>query len=183
MAHSPKRSRNTVFLTIFASAAFSILLVCLSCSTSTPLTAPKIGDAFPKLSLTDLNGVRTTLPNDATGKIAVIHFMTTWCALCEREMLAMQLTQTLHGGKGLVSYWVHVGPSAEADRAYAIKTQTTYPVLLDPNRESVKLGGNLNIPTTYVCDRNGVIRGKFIGEVTQRGLEKLLGTLLQDASS
>ncbi len=156
----------------------ALFISTLSSSTCAGQTALKIGDALPRISLSDLDGKQVNLPEDATGKIAIIHFWASWCPLCVREMAALESIRTAYAEKGVVPYSIDSGEPLDAVKAYVSKTKATYAVLLDPTMEITKLCGVNSIPTTFVCDRNGVIRFKILGEVSKMGLEKLLSTLL-----
>lgn len=156
-----------------------ILLVALCCGPADRQPALKIGDAFPKFSLAGLDGARLLLPDAAAGKVAAIHFWASWCPLCVQEMNAMEELMAAYGAKGVVFYSINSGDSAEAARAYVKRTRATYPVLLDPKMEVTKRCGVNGIPTTFVCDRNGIIRFKVLGEISKAQLETLLSKLFQ----
>jgi hypothetical protein len=49
---------------------------------------------------------------------------------------------------------------------------------MDPDSEAARKCGVTGLPTTFICDRNGVIKYKIIGEITKSGIERLLATLL-----
>jgi thiol-disulfide isomerase/thioredoxin len=133
---------------------------------------------FGKISLSQLDGNRVILPDAAAGKVAIIHFWASWCPFCVKEMAAIESILTAYKEKGVVAYSINVGESAEAARNYVAKTEATYFILLDPTREITKGCGVNSIPTTFICDRNGVIRFKILGEVDKMGLEKLLSAIL-----
>jgi cytochrome c biogenesis protein CcmG, thiol:disulfide interchange protein DsbE len=142
-------------------------------------TALKIGDPFPKFSLADLQGAQVTLPDDAAGKIAVIHFWASWCPLCIREMNAMQAVWETYREKGMIAYSIDVGETAEAARAYLQKTDAKYTIPLDTTSTVARQCGVNSIPTTFICDRSGKIRYKILGEINRTGLEKLVSTLVR----
>lgn len=41
----------------------------------------------------------------------------------------------------------------------------TFPVLVDPNDETGRIYGLTGVPETYIVDKQGVLREKFIGPV------------------
>lgn len=118
------------------------------------------------------------LPPAAAGKVAIIHFWASWCPYCVREMAAIESILTDFKEKGLVAYSIDTGESAEAARDYVARTKADYPILLDPDTGAAKTCGVNSIPTTFVCDRNGTVRFKILGEVSRIGLEKLLSSIL-----
>jgi len=108
----------------------------------------------------------------------IIHFWASWCPFCVKEMGAIESIRTEFAEKGIAAYSINAGELAEAAREYVAKTKAAYPILLDPTKEITKKCGVNSIPTTFICDRNGIIRYKILGEINKMGLEKLLSTVL-----
>lgn len=154
------------------------LLTTILCNLAAGQTAPRTGDAFPEVSLAQLDGNKVVLPAAAASKVVIIHFWAGWCPYCMKEMSDIESILTDYKDKGIVAYSINAGQSAEAAREYMAKTTVAYPILLDPTQETTKKCGVNSIPTTFICDRNGIIRFKILGEVNKRGLEKLLSTIL-----
>jgi len=142
----------------------------------------KVGDVFPEISLQDLDGKTVRLPADAAGKVVIIHFWAAWCPLCLREMAAMESARVAHGGQGLLTYSINSGETAKAARSYAERTGAAYPILLDTSMAATRKCGVNSIPTTFVCDRQGVIRFKILGEVDGARLEQILATFFQQGA-
>ncbi len=163
-------------LEIPALCLFALLIV-FGTDSASAQQALKIGDKLPAFELPKLGGENVSLPGAAAGKIAIIHFWASWCPLCVREMAAIEAVQSEYGGSGVACYSINSGETEEAAKAYVAKTKATYTVLLDSKMEVTKQCGVLSIPTTFICDRDGTIRYKILGEVNKMGLEKLLRTL------
>jgi len=141
-------------------------------------TSLRTGDTFPHISMERLDGNRAALPEAAAGKILIVHFWASWCPFCVKEMAAIESTLTDYKEKGVLAYSIDAGESPEAAPEYIGKTNVTYPILLDPTLEITKGCGVNSIPTTFVCDRTGIIRYKILGEINKMGLEKLLPAIL-----
>ncbi len=159
-------------------AVLALLLIWLP-GNAAGQAALKTGNPFPKLILADLEGRPVQLPGDAAGKISLIHFWASWCPLCVREMNAIQALRDARGEKEMIAYSVDVGDTVEAARAYLKKTNAKYTVLLDPTSAGARQCGVNSIPTTFICDRDGTIRYKILGEINHAGLEKLVSTMLR----
>lgn len=155
----------------------TVMLIFLWCGPLFAQTALKTGDPFPRFTLPDFNQSVYTLPDDARGKVLIIHFWASWCPLCVREMNAIEAIRTEYAEKGMAVFSINVGDTVDAARAYVKNTRAAYPILLDSKTEVAKQRGVNSIPTTFVCDRNGVIRFKILGEVSKIGMEKLLSIL------
>ncbi|MEN6437831.1 MAG: TlpA disulfide reductase family protein [Syntrophobacter sp.] len=163
---------------ILAVAMFLLLTIAWFSPTSNP-DGLRVGDAFPEVSLQDLDGKTVKLPGDASGKIVIIHFWAAWCPLCVREMAALESARVTHGEQGLLTYSINSGESAKAAKTYAEKTKATYPILVDSSMAVTRKCGVNSIPTTFICDRKGIIRFKILGEVDGTRLEQILATLFQ----
>ncbi|MEM5786652.1 MAG: TlpA disulfide reductase family protein [Syntrophobacteraceae bacterium] len=162
---------------ILVGTAIALIFI-LSCpGDSACQTGLKVGTKFPEVSLQDLRGNQVTLPGSAEGKIFIAHFWAIWCPYCVGEVAILQDIEASNSEKGIICYSINAGDSAEAAKAYIEKAKATYTVLLDPNFSTSRKIGVKSIPTTFICDRKGVIRYKILGEVTRKGLDKLLSNI------
>jgi peroxiredoxin len=139
--------------------------------------ALKIGDAFPKTAVSDRQGKPVALPDVFKGKVVLIHFWATWCPFCIKEIRALESIYGLYREKGLVPFSVNVGEDNQTIAAFLKNETVTYPILMDRNSEAARQCGVTGLPTTFICDRNGVIKYKIIGEINKSGLERLLASM------
>ena len=103
---------------------------------------------------------------DFRGKVVILNFWATWCPPCIEEMPSLVAMQTKLIGKVTVL----AVSTDENDDAYQrfITTRGIVPTLLtvrDAAQQSNTLYGTFKFPETYIIDRNGVLRRKFIGPV------------------
>lgn len=99
--------------------------------------------------------------NQLHGKVIVLSFWATWCAPCIEEMPSLQKLQRDLPG-------VHVVAVASAEdpatyRAWIQRHPITILSVFDAQQKSNALYGSFRFPETYVIDRQGVVRRKFIG--------------------
>ncbi|MFB3884237.1 MAG: TlpA family protein disulfide reductase [Thermodesulfobacteriota bacterium] len=137
----------------------------------------RVGDTLPTVSLPDLKGNKITLPSDFPGKVILVHFWASWCSFCIKEMVAIESIYNSYGGKGLIPFSINVGENRGAAESYLANMRVSYPVLLDSTSGTARQYGVTGIPTTFLCDRKGVIRFKVLGEVNQEGLKRILSSL------
>jgi cytochrome c biogenesis protein CcmG, thiol:disulfide interchange protein DsbE len=99
------------------------------------------------------------------GKIVVLNFWATWCPPCVDEMPSLvQMQQKMKGnGVEVLAISVDVNQSAYQNflKAYKVNLLT----VRDPDQKSNNLYGTFKFPETYVIDRHGVLRRKFVGPV------------------
>ena len=139
---------------------------------------PKIGDMLPPITLNDLKGKSVTAPTDFKGQVVLVHFWASWCTACRPEMAALESLYTKYRAKGVIPCSVDIGESREAVDKYLKNMNVTYPVLMDPKSATTKLYGIGGIPTTYILNREGVIKFRIMGEISKDGLEKFIKALL-----
>jgi thiol-disulfide isomerase/thioredoxin len=131
--------------------------------------------------LTDLAGKPTDLPADYAGKILVIHFWVSACSACVTEMLAFEAVRLRYPEKDVVFCSVNVGDRKATAERYLRHIRISYPVLLDEESVTRKLYRIPGVPTTYVLDRNGVVRFTTFGPLYKAELTKMVETLLNSA--
>jgi peroxiredoxin len=139
--------------------------------------ALKSGDVFPRTSVSDRQGKPVALPDDFKGKVVLIHFWATWCPFCIKEIRALESIYGAYREKGLTPFSVNVGEDPSTIASFLKSETVTYPILMDRDSEAARRCGVTGLPTTFICDRNGVIKFKIIGEINKSGLERLLATL------
>ncbi len=103
------------------------------------------------------------------GKIVVLNLWATWCAPCVEELPSLLALQKRNPNL------VVVGISTDQDDEVYRRFLTTHHVDLltvrDADQRINALYGTVMIPETYIIDRNGIIRRKFIGAQDWTGPE------------
>ncbi|MGE5325008.1 MAG: redoxin domain-containing protein [Actinomycetota bacterium] len=131
----------------------------------------------PDLSLTDLNGapIRTTGYN---GKIVLVNFWAAWCVPCREEIPEFMKLQEEYPDKVQI-----IGISlddSESELRNFYKTQRiNYPIVLGNLKIADAYGGILGLPTTYIIDQKGHIRGHQVGSTNFSKLELQINGLLR----
>ena len=54
----------------------------------------------------------------------------------------------------------------------------TFPLLIDENRDATKKYKVFGVPTSFLIDKEGIIRERFFGDLSNVELEKMVGALL-----
>jgi cytochrome c biogenesis protein CcmG/thiol:disulfide interchange protein DsbE len=128
--------------------------------------SPLINKPAPDFKLSQLREPNKTFsPQDMRGKVWVLNFWGTWCVACREEHpLLLEYSKT-----GAVPIY---GVDYKDDRAAAMQMLdeegNPYAVTVsDPDgRVSIDYGV-YGAPESYLIDRNGMIRFKQIGPITQ----------------
>lgn len=144
-------------------SAFLLLLLVLS-GCERGAIPELIGKPAPDFTVKD-SETQVSL-HDLRGKVVVLNFWATWCPPCVEEMPSLIAMQKQMKDRVTVLA-VSTDESATAYRQFVAdnKLSPTLLTVRDGDQRSNALYGSFRYPETYVIDRNGVLRRKFIGPV------------------
>ncbi len=143
----------------------------------------------PAFSLPGLHGETVRLA-DYRGKVVLVNFWGTWCEPCKQETPALAgVYRKLHD-QGLAIIGVDLrnqerpGPDGDADvRAFTERYGVTYPIALDVAGETARAFQIYPLPTSFLVDRNGMIRYVRVGPITAQEVETLFVQLQQNTTA
>lgn len=150
------------FWTFFSSAVLAGLLSTLiGCySGSRP---GQIGTNAPDFSVQDSD--HSVSLSQYRGQVVVLNFWATWCPPCIDETPSMVKMQAYLKSKGVIVLAVSIDDDEKAYHDFLKKYNVNMVTVRDQARKVPSLYGTFGWPETYIVDRNGVIRRKFIGAV------------------
>ena len=139
-----------------------MLLVALSaCYTGS--RPPRIGTQAPDFTVQDSD--RSVKLSDFHGQIIVLNFWATWCPPCVEEMPSLVEMQRRMKSKGITVLAVSVDVDQGAYNQFLKDHSINLVTVRDAVQKSNTLYGTFKFPETYIIDRNGVMRRKFIGAI------------------
>jgi len=146
--------------------------------TTTTEQKPKIGYPAPAFSLTGLDK-QTYQVDGPREKPVLINFWASWCGPCKLEAPDLQkLSQKYQGKVDFYAINSTSNDNLEDAMAFVESFKLTFPIPLDHKGEVTDLYQVNAFPTTYLIDRQGVIRQKIIGTIDPKELEAELAKLL-----
>lgn len=142
-----------------------LLFVTLSAREAACLdTAPEIGKLAPSFELTDVNGKKVAL-SEYIGKVILVNFWATWCAPCKAEMPSLNNLFLAFKNDGFIVLSLSIDSSEKPVLSFLKDKAMSFPVLMDKEQEVYfDLYGVLGLPTSFLIDRDGIIRDKIRGE-------------------
>jgi len=140
--------------------------------------APAVGHPAPAIALPALGGGQQSLAR-WHGKVVVLNYWATWCTACRSEMPRLEKWYRAQRSRGLVIVGVDQEESASDVRSYTRKLGITYPLLLDSNAVSSGRYNVIDLPTTFVIDRYGIIRAVRLGALDTGFLRRDIQPLLR----
>lgn len=118
--------------------------------------------AAPEFTLQSLQGDQVSL-SELRGQVVLINFWATWCGPCRLELPAVQARYN-QGGFAVLA--VDFNESAEQVQTFADELGLDLPILLDPGGKVQELYRVRGYPTTFIVDREGIIRVLHLGEMS-----------------
>jgi peroxiredoxin len=124
---------------------------------------PRIGTAAPNFSVQDAD--RKVTLSDLHGKVVVLNFWATWCAPCVEEMPSLVQLQRRFKDNDLTVVGVSIDADGDAYHKFLKDYKVDFLTVRDPDQKTANLYGTFKWPETYIIDRDGIVRRKFIGAV------------------
>jgi cytochrome c biogenesis protein CcmG, thiol:disulfide interchange protein DsbE len=146
------------FLALTATLAIAILVGCYSGS-----RPPRIGSPAPDFTVQDAE--RKVTLSQYRGQVVVLNFWATWCPPCVEETPSLVQMNDRLKNKGITLVGVSVDVDADAYHRFIKNHKIDYVTVRDSDQKSNNLYGTFKFPETYIIDRNGTLRRKFIGAV------------------
>lgn len=125
---------------------------------------PRTSKQAPGFVLKDIHGKSISL-KQFKGKPVLLNFWATWCGACREEMPSMQRLHDAakdNGGFHVIAISVDRFNFKKVNQ-YAENLNLKFPVLLDPDRETRKAYFIRALPTSYLIDSEGKLRGFVSG--------------------
>ena len=151
--------------------SFAVLILSISCSKDSYQQAPQF-------TLRSIDGKMVSL-SDFKGKVVILDFWATWCPPCRKEIPSFIELYQQYKGKGLEIIGIALdrqGPSVV--EPFVKKTGINYHILYPTRKVIIDYGGIESIPTTFIIDKKGKIRHKYVGYRGKKLFEARIKELL-----
>lgn len=143
--------------------------------------APKVGQA-PEWKLKDVNG-NVVSSDQFKGKVVVVDFWATWCGPCRTEIPGYVALQKKYGPDKLAIIGMSVDQQGPAVvKKFIQQNKVDYQIVMADDAVVAAFGQTQAIdaiPTTFIIDRDGVIRDHKVGAEPTEAFEKRLAPYLE----
>lgn len=137
------------------------------------------GNTAPDFTLKDIDGKNVKL-SDYRGKIVVVNFFGVWCPWCVKEMPGFVSIYNDYKSKGVELLVVDVGDSESTLADYLKTNNFSIKPVIDANQEVSRKYQVNGFPTSYIIDKNGVIKKVNIGYMDEGSLKSTLDGLVNN---
>lgn len=125
---------------------------------------PRTSKPAPDFVLKDINGQTISLAQ-YKGKPILLNFWATWCGPCREELPSMQRLHEAsknNGGFHIIAISIDRSNIKKVNK-YAENLNLTFPILIDSDRETRYAYYIRGLPTSYLIDSEGKLRGFVSG--------------------
>jgi peroxiredoxin len=137
----------------------------------------QVGQTASDFHLSSLDGEPVAL-SDYRGQVVVVNLWATWCPPCKAEMPAINTFYKAYRDEGFVVLAVNSQEDAATVQTFIQANGFSFPVLLDQQAEVINRYQVRGLPTTFIIDRDGIIRYVHTGAITENQLERIIKPLL-----
>jgi peroxiredoxin len=138
------------------------------------------GRAAPDFVLETADGGRLRF-SDLRGKPVLVNFWASWCTPCRKEMPEIVRAYGERRASGLEVVAVDLQENDDEVRRFADDFGMTFPIVIDRTGgvgDAWRIGGpTQGIPSSYFIDRDGIVRARVFGPLTQQTLAEDLRTI------
>lgn len=102
---------------------------------------------------------------DLKGKVVIVNFWATWCPPCRREMGSLERLHLATKDKNVVILAINIGEDIDTVFSFmgTVEPSPDFPILFDPDADSMKVWKVKGLPTTYIINPNGAIAYQAVG--------------------
>jgi len=124
---------------------------------------PHVGSPAKEFTVADSDHIVSL--NQYRGEVVLVNFWATWCPPCVEELPSLMTLQERMKGRGLVVVGVSIDVDGDAYHRFLKLHNINFVTVRDPEQKVASMYGTSGWPETYIIDRQGVLRRKFVGPV------------------
>jgi thiol-disulfide isomerase/thioredoxin len=176
--YAKERSRVRRSLLLF-------IIAVLTCAAQPQAFAgmPAPGQQAPAFDLPGLLDAQTVSLKDLQGKVVLLNIWASWCTSCRDEMEDLMAVQEQFGPRGfaLVAINIDNAPSSAVDFLQRLEKKTKkkpgFILLYDKDKTVASDYRQRAMPTSYLIDRQGIVRKIYPGSFSKSTLDTLKASI------
>ena len=134
----------------------------------------------PELALNDIQGKPNSI-RDLRGQVILVNLWATWCPPCKEEMPALESFYRKYKDAGFTIVAVNDGDPTPDVLQFVKDYGLSFPVWLDPTYQATDhVFKTVNLPSSYVINRDGNVVLSWVGGINRKNLEKYIAPIIED---
>mgnify|MGYP000229219936 CR=1 FL=1 len=128
------------------------------------LQSAEVGQPLSKCSLSKFSNSQQLLElNQFAGKVLYLDFWASWCPPCAKSFPFLnELHQSYHRD-GLQVIGINLDEEPGEAEKFLVEHPAEFTIASDPTKQCIKSLGVTAMPSSYLIDRNGIIRHIHLG--------------------
>jgi cytochrome c biogenesis protein CcmG/thiol:disulfide interchange protein DsbE len=144
------------------------------------IPSPLVGRPAPPFTLTTLDGQPVALEK-LRGRVIVLNFWASWCfPACYDEAPALERGWRAHRERGVTVLGIDIQDTPDKAQKFIRDFGLSFPNAQDPTGKVSIDYGVYGVPETFFIDRQGRIRAKHVGAVSDEVLRAHVERLLAE---
>jgi thiol-disulfide isomerase/thioredoxin len=132
-----------------------------------------------RLDLVTLDGTPVSL-SDFRDQTVLVNLWATWCPPCRQEMPILNDFYEKYKDQGFVLIAIDQEESREVVQPFVEEFGLSFPIWLDEDYLAQQAFKTVNLPSSYVIDRNGRVRLLWIGAISKKNLEQYVPQIIME---
>jgi len=125
--------------------------------------AEQVSRTAPHCALTKITDGQPLNLEQLKGKVVYVDFWASWCGPCAKSFPFMNTLHKDLENKGLQVLAINLDENTEDAQDFLAKLTPNFPIVLDATQQCAKDFEVKAMPTSFLIDRNGVIRETHLG--------------------
>lgn len=142
-----------------------------------PTGSAETGAVAPELAALDLDDAAVRL-DALRGKVVLVNFWLADCGPCLIEMPQFETVYRQYQPDGFEIIAVNMGQDSETVRNTWRRLNVTYPLVTDPLRITTARYAVEAAPTSFLIDRQGIVRERIDAPMTRADLARRVAEIL-----
>lgn len=128
-----------------------------------PVMAVEPGAAAPGFRLPAIDSAQQVSLTDYRGKVVFVDFWASWCSPCRQSLPLYDKLRTDYASGDFAILAISLDEDVADAKAFLAEHPVKYTTLQNPQGDVAKAFDLKGMPSSYVIDRDGIVRARHIG--------------------
>ena len=143
--------------------AYALLVVVTTLLGTVAAQAVEIGSPAPAFTLPSSGSDARVGLAQYKGKVVFVDFWASWCGPCRQSLPLYEKLRAELAHEDFAILAINLDENAADAKAFLVEHPVSYTILSDPAGDVPKSFGLVGMPTSYLIDRDGIVRSVHTG--------------------